>query len=338
MKSLAQLLRRVGTSVRAGIDARSLWAREANHGSAAHRQCVGRISEAINTGDTLASALADCGDFFPPLVVTLIDVGERTGRLDDVLHGLAEHYEHLLALRKTFLIGIAWPALQLLAAIGVVGLLIWILGVIPSGAGGQATDILGFGLIGTSGMLTYFGLVGVVAAGTTVFVMALMRGALGPGPMQLAMRLPVIGNCLKTSALSRLAWTLSLSLDSGLDARRAMQLALRSTENAYYTSHLEDVDAAIVRGNEFHEALRATGIFPDDFVHALEVAEVSGTHGESLQRLAIDYRERTKSAARALTIAATTAVWIFVAGVLIFLIFRLALSYIGMIYDALEPL
>jgi type IV pilus assembly protein PilC len=101
---------------------------------------------------------------------------------------------------------------------------------------------------------------------------------------------------------------------------------------------LDEVDNAVVHGDEFHSALARTGVFPDDFIHALEAAEISGTHGESLQRLAEDYRDRTKVAARALTIAATTAVWIFVMGLLIFLIFRIAMSYVGMIYDALEPM
>ncbi len=338
MKSLAQLLHRIGTSLRAGVDTRTVWAKEATFGSANHKQQIAQVSQAIDSGDSLADAMASCGDYFPPLALTLVDVGEKTGRLEDVLDGVAEHYEHILALRKTFLMGIAWPAIQLGLAILIVGGLIWLLGVIPTGAGGEPTDILGFGLFGTSGLMTFFGIIAVVVAGMTVFVMALLRGALGPAPMQLAMRLPVIGNCLKTSALSRLAWTLSLSLDSGVDAKRAIRMALQSTENAYYTSHLSEVDAAVTQGNEFHEALRATGIFPDDFIHALETAEISGTHGESLHRLAMEYRDRTKAAARALTIAATTAVWIFVMALLAFLIIRIGLSYVGMIYDALEPI
>jgi type IV pilus assembly protein PilC len=338
MKSLAQMLRRVAISLRAGVQTRTVWEKEASFGSAAHRQQVARVSEAINSGDTMAGAMANCGDYFPPLALTLIDVGERTGRLEDVLEGIAEHYEHILDLRKTFLMGIAWPAIQLGLAILIVGGLIWILGIIPTSPGGEAPDLLGFGLSGTGGALTFFGMIAVVAAGTTVFVMALLRGALGPAPMQVAMRVPVIGNCLKMSALSRLAWTLSLALESGVDALTAIGMALRSTENAYYTSYGDEVAAAVREGREFHESLAATGVFPDDFIHALEAAEISGTHGESLQRLAWDYRDRTKTAARALTIAATVAVWISVMALLAFLILRLAMSYVGILYDAAAPI
>jgi type II secretory pathway component PulF len=281
--------------------------------------------------------MQQCHGYFPPLTCTLVEIGERTGRLDEVLLGLAEHYEHLQDLRRTFLIGIAWPAIQFFAAICVVGLLIYVLGMIGSStSGGEPVDILGFGLVGTEGVLIYMALVIAVLGGLGVFVVAVFRGALGPLPLRVAMRIPVIGSCLKTAALSRLAWTLSLTLDSGIDARRAAQMALQATENAYYTSRMKVVNDAIAEGREFHESLRRTGLFPQEFLDSLESAELSGTHGESLQRLATEYRDRAKGAAKALTMAATFGVWIVVAAILIALIFRLAMFYIGMLYDALE--
>ena len=121
-----------------------------------------------------------------------------------------------------------------------------------------------------------------------------------------------------------------------MDARRSIKLALRSTQNAYYTSHLETVDNAIAQGSEFHEALRATGSFPDDFLSSLETAEVAGTHGESLARLADDYRDRAKAAAKTLTVTSTFAVLALVFAILILLIVRLAMFYLGTLYGALE--
>lgn len=325
MGKLTQLLRRVGAALHAGLDPRSTWEKEARYGSAAHRSMMLRVSQAITDGGSMADGMAACGGYFPPLVCTLVEVGERAGRLDTILGGLAEHYEHLLALRRTFLIGIAWPAIQLFAAIGVVGLLIFVLGFVSSMTGGDA-DLLGFGLVGTPGLLIYLALVSATFGGMAVVVMGLLRGAFGPAPLQIAMRIPVLGNCLKTAALSRLAWTLALTLESGMDARRSMELALRSTENVYYTSKLKMIEAALLQGQEFHTALRATGQFPDEFLQMLETAEVSGTHGESLQRLAGEYRQRAQTAAKALTVAASFAVWVLVAGVLITLIFRMAFA------------
>jgi len=330
------MLRRVATSHRAGVDIRTTCRKEAERGSPTHRQRVATMSERVANGDSLAEAMSACDGYFPSLTCDLVDVGEKTGRLEDVLSGLAEHYEHLLNLRRTFLMGILWPGIELLGAIGVIGLLILVMGMIPAGPSGEPIDILGFGLVGVPGLLKYMFLVAAVFGGIAWVVIALMRGWLGPKPLQLVMQAPVIGNCLRTSALSRLAWTLSLALDSGLDARRSIRMAIRSTQNAYYTSQMEIVDGAIAQGKEFHEALRETELFPDEFLSSLETAELSGTHGESLARLANDYRDRAKSSARMLTIASTVALVGLVFVFIIFLIFRLAMFYIGTIYGALE--
>ncbi len=333
---LARMLQRVGVSIQAGVDLRQVWDKEAQRGTPAYRHRATLVRDRIAAGDSLAEALAAGGNYFPPLVRDLVDVGEKTGRLDEVLIGLAQHYEHLKFLRRTFLFGIAWPGLQLGMALAVIGLLIFILGMIGSGPGGEPIDILGFGLVGGRGLVIYVMLVSLVFITGTLAGVALLRGWLGTTPLQFAMQVPVIGNYLKTSALSRFAWTLSLTLDSGLDARRAMKLSLRSTQNPFYQATANQVDAALLDGREFHESLRATGMFPDEFLDALEAAEIAGTPGTTMSHLAEDYRNRAAAAAGALTMAATAAVWVIVGVLMILMIFRLALFYLGTLNEALQ--
>ncbi len=325
MGKLVQLLRRVHAALHAGMDPRTTWEKEAQYGSTVHREAMLQVARTISDGGSMADGLAACRGFFPPLVCTLVEVGEKSGRLDDILPGLAEHYEHLLSLRRTFLIGIAWPAIQLCAAIGIVGLLILVGGMLSSMAG-RDVDLLGFGLVGVSGLIAYLALVAATIGGVVVLAAGLLRGVFGPAPLLFVMRIPVVGDCLKTAALSRLAWTLAFTLDSGMSARRAMELALRSTENAYYTSGMATVDAALLEGQEFHAALRATGLFPDEFLQMLETAEVSGTHGESLQRLAQEYRQRAQTAAKGVTIAASAGVWLLVVMFILALIARMVVT------------
>jgi type II secretory pathway component PulF len=331
--ALAATLHRVGTALQAGMEMRAVWDREASRGLPAYRHQAAKVRDRLAAGDSLAESLAACDGYFPQLTRDLVDVGEKTGRLEEVLLGLADHYEHLRSLRRTFLMGIAWPCFQLIVALAVIGLLILVLGMIGGGI-----DILGSGLVGTSGLVIYLLLVALVFGGGALVVVAVMRGWLGPAPLQLAMQLPLLGGFLRTSALSRMAWTLSLALNSGLDARRAMKLTLRSTQNAHYTSQMRTVDESIQAGHEFHESLRQTGAFPDEFVNTLETAEISGTHGETLGRLASEYRSRARNAALGLTAAATVAVWVLVAMFLIFMIFRLASFYLGTINEALQGL
>jgi type II secretory pathway component PulF len=263
------------------------------------------------------------GGYFPPMFVHMVSVGEQTGKLDEVLQRLGQHYEHLTSMRRTFWFGIAWPLLELSVAVLVIGFVIFITGVIGAARGGEAPDILGWGLRGTGGAITWFMFCGCVAAAIAFGVQALFRGWLGPQPVLAAMRIPVLGKCLESLALSRLTWSLSLALDAGMDARRAVTLAIGAAQNPYYESSLPQVASAIRSNQQFHESFAAGGVFPDDFVQQVEVAEMAGTTTESLLRLAHEYEERARTSMRVLTAIATGLVMFLVFGVLIYAIFSL---------------
>src|SRR4029077_601935 len=127
LRELAQLCRRLSTGLEAGVDVRRVWSREKEgYVSPTLRRHFDQRVEAINHGETVSDALAETGSYFPPLFLELVNVGEQTGKLAEVLKRLADHYEHQLKLRQIFLGAIAWPMLQLTAAVGVIGLLIYI--------------------------------------------------------------------------------------------------------------------------------------------------------------------------------------------------------------------
>src|SRR5512138_427328 len=126
--TLVPFCQRVGNAIRAGIEARRLWETEARYGSATHRYYVDVVRQHVVRGDTVADGMRAADGYFPPLVCELVEVGERTGKLDQVFLKLADHYQHQQSLTRTFLFGIAWPSLQLVMGIFVVGLLIAVLG------------------------------------------------------------------------------------------------------------------------------------------------------------------------------------------------------------------
>src|SRR5262245_26444204 len=116
-RSLIQLCHRVGTAVRSGVDARRVWEMEERHASGAQRQAIGTIRHKVAAGGTVAEGMQASGGYFPPMFVQMVAVGEQTGKLDEVLQRLAEHYEHLASMRRMFFIGIAWPLFSLVFGI-----------------------------------------------------------------------------------------------------------------------------------------------------------------------------------------------------------------------------
>jgi type II secretory pathway component PulF len=326
-------------AVKSGIDARRVWEIEERHASGPLKAAIGSIRQQVASGGTVTEGMQATSGYFPPMFVQMVAVGEQTGKLDEVLQRLAEHYEHLAAMRRSFWIGIAWPLFELTFAVLVIGLVIFITGVIGAATGNGAPDVLGWGLVGTSGAITWFVLCAFAAGGIALFAHALTRGWLGPQPMLVAMRIPVLGKCLESLALSRLTWSLALALDAGMDARRAVTLAIRAAQNPYYESSLERVTAGIRANRQFHESFADGGVFPTDFLQQVEVAEVAGTTTEALLRLAKEYEDRAKSAMRVLTGIATVLVMLLVFGVIIFAILSLFINaYLKPINDAYEML
>ncbi len=195
-----------------------------------------------------------------------------------------------------------------------------------------------FGLSGTRGVTIYATVVIGLRRRVGLLARGLLRGWFGPCLPNLLMRVPVVGTTLQTMALARLAWTLSLALNAGIDARRAIRMALQSTQSRYYTQHTAEVDAVIVRGGQFHEALRRSGVFSEEFLTALENAEITGTESESLTRLSEDYQQaggdrHAGPGGRRFA----SSIWGLVAVLIIYVIFRLFFTlYLDPIHEALE--
>lgn len=338
-KQLAQLCRRVGSSLEAGIDSRKIWQREATARSSPGLQSrLDQIYNGIARGDSLSDALQATGDYFPSLLHEMVAVGEETGKLPEIFKHLADHYDHQLQLRRAFLASIAWPVLQLSAAIAIVGLLIWVLGFLPRGLDGEPPDVLGLGLVGFKGLMVYLFLVGCIALVVAALVVAFRRGLAWVGPLQKALlAVPILGRCLETLCLSRMAWSLHLTLETAMDLPRALALSLKSTRNARYSDQIPRIANYVLEGNEIHEALAATRAYPREFIDALEVGERSGKLPETMGILARQYQDQARRAMAVLTMLAGFLVWALVAAMIIFMIIRLFMTmYLGPIQDALK--
>lgn len=332
LQALLGLCHRLGTLVAAGVDLRSVLEREARQAVGSLRRHLETASKAVNQGRSFSEALALAGDFFPPLFQQLVEVGENTGELDTVLNQLAEHYRDRLQMRRSFLGSLTWPLVQLGIALFVVGFLIWIMGIIGNGN----IDILGFGLIGNRGLMLYLGFLLVVAAAIGILVQSIRRGLFWTRPIQhFVLRIPLIGKPLRTLALARLAWTMRLTFNTGMNVIQAMKLSLQSTQNAFYTDQIPLFESELRKGNSLAETFALAGGYPPDFLHAIEVGERSGWIVETMDALARQYLEQARFVLAQLTSAAGWAVWLLVALFIITLIFRIFSFYLAALGGAL---
>jgi type IV pilus assembly protein PilC len=335
-KPLATLCRRMATSLAAGVDARTVLAREAKSAHGPGRSRMAQINDDVQHGGSFSDAIDQTGQYYPEFFREMVRVGEESGHLAEVLRQLAEHYEHQVQLRRMLLGAITWPAAELFMALGTVGILIYVMGAIPQLAKNHI-DILGFGLTGTSGLMTYLAFLAACGFVLYLFYRATTRGVLWVAPIQrLLMHVPRLGTALETFAMARLAWAMHVTMNSGMELRRALRLSLASTHNVLYTQHINRILAAIRSGREIHEALKETGVFPIHFIDAVDVGEESGQLVESLANLSSQYQHEARSAMNVLTVLMGLAVTGLIAAAIIFLIFRVFSFYTGVLNDAMK--
>ena len=337
---LAQHCRRVGSSLEAGLEIRRVMQQEVERAQARERASMQQIQQSIAGGSSVSEAYAAVDGFLPPLVKGMVQVGEMSGRLDEAFLRMADHYERQISLRRTFLAGIAWPMIQLVAALAVIGFLIWVMGALGdslTGLDDKPVDFLGLGLRGNRGLLIYVSVVAGIAIGGVLLFKAATASAAAFRPLQrMLMALPVIGTSIRSLALSRLAWTLAVTTNTSMDAAKCITLAIRNAQNVVYAGTIEPITAIIQQGRPMAEALRSTGEYPSEFVDALEVGEDTGQLSEAMERMSRHYEDQAKAALAALAVFSGFAVWGLVAAFIVFVIIRLALWYVNQIYSVLD--
>lgn len=333
LKSLAQLCHRLATATSAGLDDRRIWRSEADRGGRAQREAVRQVSDALARGESIAAALAPTGEYFPGMFRQIVAIGDASGQLDNAYKRLAQHYDHMLAARRALRSALAWPLIQLSVATLTIGFVIWISATLRlRNADGEPLDMFGLGLTGTSGLVTYILIVLGVIIGAWLLLRATRRGALWTQATQrAALRVPGMGDAFKTLALARFTWAMQLVLDTSMDLRTALPLALEASGNAAFARLGPEVARSIQSGMTLYEALAVAGDFPADLLDAISVGEQSGMLAETMQRQAKEYEERSATAINLLGQTLGYLVWALVAGLIILLIFRVFSTYVGTI-------
>jgi type IV pilus assembly protein PilC len=339
LKPLAQLCRRLAVATGAGLDDRRIWRDEAQRGGRAQQAAVERVSHLLDRGESIAAALHHEGDYFPPLFRHVVAIGDHTGRLDKTYRRLAEHYEHMVATRRTLLSALSWPGIQFALAVLAIGVVIWISSLLNlRSLDGKPLDVFGLGLTGAWGLTVYLLLVGAAVVAGLLFVRAWSRGTLWTGALQrAALRIPAIGDAVQTLALARVSWALQLVLDTPMDLRKALPLAMDASGNEAYRRLGPQMANNIARGMTLTSALADTGGFPQDFLDAVSVGEQSGLTAETMERLARDYQQRSVEKLGLLARIFGGAVWAIVALMIIMMIFRVYGRHLNTINELSAP-
>lgn len=336
VSQLERMCHRLGRSLKAGIPIAQAWSNESRLYHGRQKQSIQQVEADLASGETAADAVA-ARDCFPPMFTEMVQVGEESGRLDQALLRLANHYRNLIRLRRTLMQSLTWPILQAIAVAVVISLFFLIAARLETTMQFfRAPDVFMLGLSPLGNLALFWAILLVLAAGLLLLVRGVASGLLGQLPAQIALRMPLLGHAVRTLALSRFTWSFGTAVDSGMDAGRAIRLAVRSTQNRYYTVHEESIAETIRQGDEFHVALEETNVFPRHLIEAVQFGELTGDLPESLERLSDDYREQSELSLKRISQVTGFLIFCLAAALTGTAVILMYANYLGTLNEALQ--
>jgi general secretion pathway protein F len=246
--------------------------------------------ERVSGGKSISEAMADIPSVFDRSTVFLVESGEATGNLKEILNRLVKHFEDQKELQNKITTAMAYPALIMLVAVGVVLLCVFVLlprlDTMLSSLGGQmplSTRIL---MAGSDFALAYglFILVGLVLAG-----LAWWQWKKTPaGSMAwdtFILRVPIVGNFLRTADVLQMSQTMSVLLENGVTTVEALRMTENVIANERIRASFGEARQKVVEGKSISHALQGTGQLPQLVLDMLAVGENTGNIVFSLKQI-----------------------------------------------------
>ncbi|MBA2350482.1 MAG: type II secretion system inner membrane protein GspF [Burkholderiales bacterium] len=288
------------------------------------RQVLAGVRGEVLAGQTLARAMSKFPDVFPELYRTLIDAGERSGQLAEVMLRLADYTEERQALKQKVGLAFIYPVIVTVVAVAVVlGLLTY---VVPQVVAvfintNQSLPLLTRALIALSDFMRdtgVFWLVGLVA-GTFVFRRSLREPAMRHRFHLFLLRLPLFGKLIRGMNTARLASTLAILVGSGVPLLTALQAGVGVVSNLPMRKALEEAERMVREGGSLSRSIGRSKMFPPLMVHLIASGEASGRLDNMLERAAKQQTQEMENQVAALT-SLIEPILILVMGVVVLII------------------
>ena len=338
-RALSPFFRSLARMLEAGVEVRKALKTSSEHSADPRLTvCIRDVTQDIRKGDDLTTSFRHHQHRFPALVLDLVRVGEDTGSLPEVCSSLADYYEASVKRMREFRAQVAWPLIQLFAAILIIGLLIYILGIIGQSTPGQAPeDILGLGLVGTSGSIKWFTMtLGTIAAlwFAYIFTSRTASGRMAVHPF--LMMVPAVGYCMRAFAIARFSWCFALTQKAGMPLKPSIESSLKATANGAFVSSIPTIWQELADGETLTKSLAASRLFPQEYLHIVDTGEQSGTVPEMLDRMSQRFDEDAHRAMTWMTRLMAQVIWAAVACFIGFIVISFFMRYVAMLNEAMQ--
>jgi MSHA biogenesis protein MshG len=239
------------------------------------------LRESLDSGRELSTAMRRHPRIFSPFYVSMVQIGEMTGMLDQTFIRLYDHLEFERDMRERIKTAMRYPSFVILAM--VIAIVIINLFVIPTFAkvyAGFHTELPAITkiLIGFSGfMVDYWMIMLAMLIGAVLgfrFYISTPDGHYRWDKYKL--KLPIAGKIILKSTLARFARSLALSFKSGMPILQGMNVVGMVVDNEFMRSRIEQMRDGVERGESILRTAVAAGVFNPVVLQMIAVGEETG--------------------------------------------------------------
>jgi len=343
-KSLMIFTRQLATLIDSGLPLlRSLTVLEKQEPDPGLRATINALAENVQSGSTFSESLAQHPKSFNKLYVNMVKAGELGGVLEIVLNRLAEYQEKAQKLKNKIVSAMVYPVIVMFIAVGIlVFLMIFIVPKFREMFADSDSDLplISQIVFGTSefflattipfvpNVLFVF-----IAFIVGVFLFNLWGRTVGGRRMidRMKLKMPVLGDIQRKSAVSRFSRTLGTLVTSGVPILQALNITRDTAGNVVISKAIEKVHEAVKEGETIVTPLQASGVFPNMVISMVDVGEETGQLPEMLLKVADVYDDEVDNAVTALTSILEPIMIVILALIVGSVVFALFLPLIKMI-------
>ncbi|MGY2462188.1 type II secretion system F family protein [Vreelandella sulfidaeris] len=261
----------------------------------------------VSSGASFSDALRRHPKHFDRLFVNLVDAGEQSGALDQMLDRIATYKEKVESLKARVKKALWYPCAVMTIGIAVTMLLL--IKVVPEFENmfqsfGAELPALTQMTVSLSEFAQRYWL---IALGTVIAAVLLLKISMQRSPNiayrmhALLLRLPVIGDIMHKSAIARFSRTLATTFASGVPLVEGLDTAAGATGNKVYERAVVQTRQDVATGQQLHFAMRMTNRFPPLAIQMVSIGEEAGSLDAMLNRVADYYEEEVDNKVDALT-------------------------------------
>lgn len=255
------------------------------------------ISSEVDRGEPLSQAMRSSGRF-PEYAVDMVALGEMSGKLEDVLRGLAEYYEERDEIRRMLRSAVLHPMVLLLMMTVVI--IVLVVMVIPMfgdifsqfDSSVSATVQHTVDMAYQAGLIIMIVLLAIIAVSAVTAVLSAVRKS-GGGIRRLFSILPFTRGISEKLALADLTKAVCVTVSAGVSPAEMM---LHSDIKSFITDgrikkKYEDCEKRVIEGESFPDAIISSGFLPPLYARSLKLGYSSGSFESVWRRISGAYSE-----------------------------------------------